>query len=200
MSTLLAGLVLAVAVQAPAPLDVRWVPEFGLVTLSSEGSRIDVRMQKDGTDRRESFGIPGLAAGARILEARCGPWLEKEMVVVLVVQEGATASYRYALSAFSRPQARGDDATESHFVDAEHHWFLANPIFTSTGDPYRVVAVNDHTSGDAFEITFRRGWIKRIEDAAKIEEKTLFDSCGGYIVEPLAFGRAVLLERGGAPR
>ena len=42
------------------------------------------------------------------------------------------------------------------------------------------------------------GWIKRIEDAAQIEEKILFNSCGGYYAD--LRDRSILLERGGAGR
>jgi len=197
-----AFLCVALARPAPTVLDQRFLPTHGLVTLAAEGSRLDVRTDQDGSRTDRSFDISALAPDGRILEARCGAWLDHEMVIVLAVQQGETTSYRYALSAFEGTRGGFEDENLlRHFVDRDQKLFLANPVFTSTGEPFRIVAVNDHTHGsDALEITFRRGWIKRAEDAAKIEEKILFDSCGGFAVEPLQFGRAVLLERGGTPR
>lgn len=199
---LLAALVLAQAPSTAAPLDVRWLPELGLVTLTVEGSRLQVQLEKDGAKTAHPFDVSGLSPEGRITEARCGPWLGQEMVVVLAIQHGETTEYRYALSAFRVPGGVGLGLSGSNnFVDRDRLWFLANPLFTSTGDPFRIVSVNDHNQGsDSLEITFRRGWIRRQEEAAKIEEKILFDSCGGYVEEPLLNNRAVLLERGGSPR
>jgi hypothetical protein len=185
---------------APAILDQRFLPAFGLVTISADESRVNVRMEKDGSRNDRSFDIAGAVPAARITEARCGSWLGEEIAIVLAIRQGETTSYRVALSAFGRLKGIDYRGTpESSFVDPERLWFLTNPIFTSTGEPFRIVAVNDHTGGsDAFELTFRRGWIKRIEEAAKIEEKILFNSCGGHFAD--LRDRSVLLERGGTGR
>jgi len=122
-------------------------------------------------------------------------------VIALAVEKGGTTSYPYVLSALAKAGDWIPEASLPHFLDPGRHWFLTNPLFTSTGTPFRIVSVNDHNNGsDSFEITFRRGWMKRIEDAAKIEEKILFDSCGGYIADPLQHGMAVLYESPSAPR
>ena len=201
MITIVSAFLCLALAQQPAStvLDRQYLPELGLATLSAEGPRVNVRLEKDGTTKDFAFEVPG----GRVLEARSGPWLGGEMIVVLSVQEGQTTSYRYALSAFAHLKDRMfESSIFEHFADPDRLWFLTNPLFTSTGEPFRIVAVNDHhpQGDDSLEITFRRGWIKRIEDAAKIEEKILFDSCGGYIAEPLQLRLAVLLERGGPAR
>jgi hypothetical protein len=192
-------LFLALAQQAaPTVLDQRFLPQFGVVTISAEGSRLDVRTEKDGSKTEHEFALPE----GRIVEARCGPWLGEQMVIALAVQTGETTSYPYVLSALGKARDWSPEpALLPHFLDPERHWFLTSPVFTSTGTPFRIVSVNDHNNGsDSFEITFRRGWMKRLEEAAKIEEKILFDSCGGYIAEPWRNGLAVLYESPSAPR
>jgi hypothetical protein len=164
-------LFLAIA-QRPAPtvLDQRFLPDFGVVTISAEGSRLDVRMEKDGSKAEQGFEIPE----GRIVEARCGPWLGEQMVIALAVQQGETTSYPYVLSALGKTREWTQDASLlPHFVDPERHWFLTNPLFTSTGTPFRIVSVNDHNHGsDSFEITFRRGWIKHIEDTRRSRRRS----------------------------
>jgi len=200
--TISAAILCLTLAQKPAPtiLGREFLPTLGLVTLSTEGSRVDVRMDKDGAKREESFDISGLVPHGRITEARCGSWLGEEIAIVLAIREGETTRYRLALSVFGRqrvPDFGGIDG--SHYLDPSQLWFLTDPVFESTGEPFRIVAVNDHTNAsDAFEITFRRGWLSRIEDSAKLEEKVLFNSCGGYYADVRKY--SVFLERGGSPR
>jgi hypothetical protein len=176
--------------------DQRFLPDLGLVTISTEGHRVDVRIEKDGTTKLDGFEIPDLAPNEFVQEARCGAWRRDQIVVALSVQQGESVSYHYALSDLGAPGVtRIDRKNLPGFVDPECRWFLSKALFTSTGRFFRIVAVNDHEGiGDGLEITFRRGWMKRIEDADKFEEKILFDSCGGYWAEPLQEGRAVLFE------
>src|SRR5262245_5207348 len=115
---------------ATAPLDVRWLPEFGVVTISAEGSHLDVRTEKDGSKTEYGFEVPD----GRVVEARCGPWLGEQMVIALAVEKGETTSYPYVLSALGKAADRTHDASLlPHFLDPERHWFLTNPLFTSTG-------------------------------------------------------------------
>lgn len=176
--------------------DHQFLPNLGLVTISTEQHRVDVRMEKDGEKRLESFEIPDLGPRDFVQEARCGAWRQNQMVLALSIQQGETVSYRYALSDLGTADATRYGLTyKPGFVDANQHWFLSKPLFTSTGEMYRIVAVNDHLGqGDGLEITFRRGWAESQANSAKVEEKVLLDSCGGYAVEPLQDGRAVLLD------
>jgi len=73
-------LFLALAQQAaPTVLDQRFLPQFGVVTISAEGSRLDVRTEKDGSKTEHEFALPE----GRIVEARCGPWLGEHHALVL---------------------------------------------------------------------------------------------------------------------
>jgi hypothetical protein len=186
---LIAALLALSARTEPVVLDVRWLPELGLVTLRAEDARLDLSIEKEGTSRSQSFQLD-----AQIREARCGPWMTQGMVIAVSTEEGDTTTYRYFLS----QKAPTGSPTLGTVDFARDHplWSLSRPIFTSTGERYRIVAVNDHLGpGDPLEITFRRGWMKSTSEMEKIDEKILFDSCGGTWSGPtIAEGKAVLFE------
>jgi hypothetical protein len=117
-------------------LDVRWLPELGLVTLRAEDARLDLRIEKDGVEGTQSFQLE-----APIREARSGPWGGQGMVIAVSTEEGDTTTYRYFLSS----KAPTGNPTLGSVDFARYHplWFLSKPIFTSTGERYRIVAVND---------------------------------------------------------
>jgi hypothetical protein len=187
---ILIAALLALSVRTePVVLDVRWLPELGLVTLRAEDARLDLRIEKEGVEGTQSFQLE-----APIREARSGPWMGQGMVIAVSTEEGDTTTYRYFLSATAptgNPTLGSVDFARDHPL-----WFLSKPIFTSTGERYRIVAVNDHLGpGDPLEITFRRGWMKSAGEMGKVDEKILFDSCGGIWNGPtLVEGKAVLFE------
>jgi hypothetical protein len=199
---LIAALLALSARAEPVVLDVKWLPELGLVTLRAEAARLDLKIEKDGVERTQSFQLE-----APIREARSGPWMSQGIVIAVSSEADETTTYRYFLSSkvpTGRPTLGSVDFAMDHPL-----WFLSKPIFTSTGERYRIVAVNDHRgAGDALEITFRRGWMKHSAEMGNIDEKILFDSCGGaWSGETLVEGKAVLFESsnlrrdgGGSPR
>jgi hypothetical protein len=192
---LIAALLALSARPDPVVLDVRWLPELGLVTLRAEEARLDLSIEKDGTSRSQSFQLE-----APIREARSGPWMSRGMVIAVSTEGAETTTYRYFLS--SKVQTGDPTLGSLDFAREQPAWFLSKPIFTSTGERYRIVAVNDHRGpGDSLEITFRRGWMKSTEEMGKIDEKILFDSCGGaWSGETLVEGKSVLFETSKLPR
>ncbi len=200
MILIAALLALSARTEAP-PLDVKWLPELGLVTLRADAARLDLSIEKNGVARTQSFQLD-----APIREARSGAWMGRGIVIALSTEVGETTSYRYLISGTA--PTGFPTIGEVDFRSPSGFWFSSKPIFTSTGERYRIVAVNDHLGpGDGLEITFRRGWMKSAAEREQVDEKILFDSCGISTAGPLQEGRAVLFEfpgerrdGGGSPR
>ena len=149
----------------PVPLDIEWLPSRGKVSASASGRRLDLSIGEVGSNKLLSFNLDALPAGARVLAARVGPWMGSAgIVVAIAVETGASTEYRIFLS---RTLAADDG-------------FLSEPLFTSTGEPYRIVDAHNPGGGDALEITFRRGWPDLQGPETKVDEKVFFDPCGGY--------------------
>lgn len=160
----------------PVPLDIEWLPSRGKVSASASGRRLDLSIGEVGSSQLLSFNLDALPAGARVLAARVGPWMGSAgIVVAIAVEAGASTEYRIFLS---RTLAADDG-------------FLSEPLFTSAGEPYRIVDAHNPGGGDALEITFRRGWPDLAGREPKVDEKVFFDPCGGYWPQ---MGRAGLYE------
>jgi hypothetical protein len=173
------------------PLDVCVIPKLGRISVSSVGgSRFSVAIEADGKSREQAFELDSLPANAKVIAAKisCGRFLETGVVIALAIDEGSSTAYYYLAS--SKMPARDTALKSRELVDVTRSWWLSKPVFTSTGDPYRLVETR--VQGDAIEITFRRGWPKLTTPDGQVDEKVYFDNCG--VGETLQPGRAVLFE------
>jgi hypothetical protein len=179
--------------EGPVPLETTWLPGLGRASVSAEGRRLELAIGEGASARAFSLPLDDLPADARIRSAKAGPWMgEAGLAVVLAVESGPSTEYRFLLSG----QVEGASArpsSESLRTGAQG-WFLAKPLFASTGEAYRIVDVHNPHGGDALEITFRRGWPDLRSPEPRLDEKVFFDSCGGYWPEPLMAGRAELRD------
>ncbi len=177
----------------PAPLDLDWLPGLGQVSVSAEGHRLRVSVQADASQSVQEFDLDELPSTARINAVKAGPWYGLAgIALVLAIEDGESTEYRLLLSREGRFD--GDTLRSASLSTGTLGWFLSQPLFSSQGEPYRIVDVHNPGDGDALEITFRRGWPDLHSRDPRVDEKIFFDSCGGYWPEPLQPGRAVLYE------
>ena len=188
MSTLLAALVLSTAVQAPRQvLDHRLLPDFGEVTLSGGGHQLRVEIRTEDSTRSQDFELDELPGTARIRAGRINAFVRGGLVAAFSIEDGEKTSYHLLLSMDAQPAANtvriSDLAASAEGIPSA--WRMTRAIFVSTGEPYRIVEVND-TGGDGLEITFRRGWPKlERPDLLRIDEKVLYSNCGLAYLAPL---------------
>ena len=181
------------------PLHRVWLEPLGKVSVYGEGRRLEIAFEGPSLANEQTFELDELPITARIRAARAGGWMTTGIAVVLAIEDGETTSYHYLLS---RELPLRSEPFRSADLDGSHGWFfLSKAIFTSTGEPYRIVDVNGNQGqGDPLEITFRRGWVKPHDSKSRVDEKILFDSCGGYSPDPFHRGLAILCEMTPAPR
>lgn len=182
------------AEDAPASMDLlaeAQVGDLGTVSVSAPGERaLSVRVEHAGSVREQRFELDALPAGARVRAATLGAW-QNGVAVGLAIEEGSSTSYRYLIS--DKAPARPLALKSSELVDRNEGWCMSQPLFVSSGAPYRIVEV--HCPGsDALEITFRRGWPSLNAAEPQLDERVLFDSCPGASSHPLGEGRAELYE------
>ncbi len=135
-----------------------------------EGQRsLSVQSVRDGARAWRSLSLDEvLAPGARLLEARaasleCAPE-NPGTVVALVVEEQGRHAYRFLMDG---PRAQGGERRPEGASDVplDAGFVLCAPLFTSSGQPFRLVEVRalPRTASDTLEITFRReqGWSER---------------------------------------
>lgn len=163
-----------------ALLDVHATRDGTLYRLEDVDAGLRCVVEVDGEEH--GFAVPRglLAHGHRLLDARIRPLLQGEprdpggLLLVLVLEEGERTTYRYALR------------------ETDGEWHRTEPFVATPGAPFRVVAVEvPNPSGDAFEVTLRRGDVWRRGE--EVEELVLAESCA---VAPLAGARLLDLGAG----
>jgi hypothetical protein len=159
------------------PLDSSVVPNVGRVDISAlDGRILVVEIDSGGASRTQRIELDSLSAGALIVGAKAGPWLEHGLVIALAIQvDGPTTAYHY----WAERDARTAPATVQSSHRDESGVGLSKELFRATGGPYRIVEVNRPRQGDVHEITFRRGFPKVNSGEADVDEKIFFDGCGG---------------------
>jgi hypothetical protein len=163
--------------QAPAKqmLDTRWIPSIGIVELSTTGRRLEVVVRERTASMRQPT-LDALPSDARIVDARSSQYLGDDgLLIGLAVEHRGSVSYHYLTNRGMRPNS-----------ESPSEWQLSEPIFTSTGDRYRITDV--YCAGaDQIEITFRRGHLRAGRDGKPLDEKIYVNDCPG--TKPFVAGK-----------
>jgi hypothetical protein len=169
-----------------APLDQAWIANVGKVSVFSplpgrlrveidDLSNDPLATEKSSNVIRRTLDLDSLPANAsRVQSARIGPLMTNGFVVALVIKEGESTAYHYLQCLGKAPSK--DLLSVSRLESGS--WSFSDALFTSTGQPYRIVDASGTLPGDGLEITFRRGWQKSTPSfVPTIEEKVYFNSC-----------------------
>lgn len=177
------ALLLPLAREDSRPLDAAVARDGALYRVDADGERsLVLTVERAGEASRRRFELTDLPEGARIVGARVAPWLpaggSDEAIVALVVQTASGHAYHYfhdALVADGGPP------------------LLSDPIFVSEGEPFRIVELRvAGTTGDAIEITFRRGSFRSDESTSRVEERVFLDDC--TLAPQIVVGKSRLVD------
>ena len=198
----IAALALTVSLAPPVMLDSRSVPGIGAVELATAGGphlTLTIRDASGSTSTR-TLDLEVLSPDAVVVEAHASSFIATEGIVIgLAAQTGDTTSY-HSLFIHKLADEPGNARTnEPTPVEGRAHWWLTKPIFTSTGDRYRIIDVHN-PGGDSIEITFRRGFVEvRGTDAPRIDEKLYVNICPGR-TDPMTAGALLDISAARAAR
>jgi hypothetical protein len=166
------------------PLDARWIPGIGTVELSTAGGpRLTIKIRDSaGASTVRNLDLDVLDPNSVVVEARAASFIAKEgLVIGLAAQTGDTTSYHSLLIhrlADEPADARTTRTNRRDGPSGRAHWWLTTPIFTSTGERYRVVDVHNPGS-DSIELTFRRGYVDTRRGEPRMDEKIYVNDCPG---------------------
>jgi hypothetical protein len=176
---------------APEPLDSRWIQGIGTVVLSAPREKsltIEIRDEAGATSTRR-LDLDLLDPKAIVVEAHSASFIAKEgLLVALAVQTGDTTSYHSLLIGRLADQPADARTNAPEPQEGRRDWSLTKPIFTSTGERYRILDVHN-PGGDGIEMTFRRGYAKALgrDGKPQIDEKVYVNVCAGG-EDPTVFG------------
>jgi hypothetical protein len=165
------------------PLDSRWIQGIGTVELSTTGGpRLTVKIRDAvGSTTVRHLELDVLDPKSVVVEAHAASFIANEgLVIGLAAQTGETTSY-HSLLIHRLADEPGDVRTNRRDGPSDRaHWWLTKPIFTSTGERYRIVDVHN-PNGDGIEITFRRGYANPLDRNGNphVDEKIYVNVCPG---------------------
>ncbi len=165
------------------PIDSRWIQGIGTVELSTTGGpRLTVKIRDAaGSTTVRNLVLDLLDPKSVVVEAHAASFLAKEgLVIGLAALAGETTSY-HSLLIHRLADEPADARTNRRDGPGDRaHWWLTTPIFTSTGERYRIVDVHN-PGGDSIEITFRRGYADPRDRNGNphVDEKIYVNVCPG---------------------
>lgn len=124
-------------------------------------------------DARAVLTLDTLPQGARLHTVDAAPLLESGTVVAVVVQFEDGYEYRYLCR---REAGAWGARTVTDDWQASGGWWLTQPLFRERGEAHCFVEVHS-PGGDAFEITFRRGWPSVRGEEVRLDEVIVTDEC-----------------------
>ena len=184
------ALLAALALLAPQPpADTRPAPHAVAVTRAGKvvsvgipsERRLRFGMEREGTLAHHDLDLDALPENARLLTAQLGAFGDEGLAVLLAIESGAEVQYRYLFTPGDplRGELVAGDAFAAAGAGPENPWSLSEPLFTSSGEPYRLVEIHN-PGGDSLEMTFRRGSLQGVRDrsaALGVDERIIHDVC-----------------------
>ena len=140
---------------------------------------------RDAGPQSLDLDLSGLPEDARVVAAQLGAFMEHGLAAGLTIETGAGTEYRwlYTLGDPLQGQLLVPGASARPSPETINGWTLSAPLFTSTGEPYRLVDIHNPGS-DSLELTFRRGELKNVRQPSAglaLDERVVHDTC------PLSF-------------
>ena len=163
------------AMAGPRPLDSTIMSDDEVVLISQVGDRtLRFTVRREGRLHNRNLFVPRLPAEARIREVRASSFRDG-LVLGLAVQSGETTSYYYMCTMGDVMACEVAPHDRPRLYDS---WVLSVPLFSSTGQPYRIVDVWN-PGGDSVELTFRRGMLGGVQVGGPpvVDERIFHDKC-----------------------
>jgi hypothetical protein len=166
----------------PRLLDAHWIEGIGSVEISSPARRhLSIRIaDAAGAVRVRNVELDTLGPDADIVEARAAAFMKDGILIAVAATARDTTSY-HELHIQRLADQPGDAVANASSGNAERYsWSFTTPIFSSTGERYRIVDVHN-SGGDTIEITYRRGWIdpQPRHGNPRLDEKIYVNVCPG---------------------
>jgi hypothetical protein len=171
------------------PDDARPAPHAVTVTRAGEVVSVGVlsertlrfSTERGGASAHHDLELDALPEGARLLAVQLGAFVDKGLAALLAIESGTDVQYRYLFTPGDplRGELVAGDAFAAMGAVPENPWSLSEPLFTSSGEPYRLVEIHN-PGGDSLEMTFRRGSMQGIRDrsvALGVDERIIHDVC-----------------------
>jgi hypothetical protein len=173
----------AAAAAAGAPVDVaitRAGEAISVGIAAPHGLRFAAR--REGVEAHFDLMLTALTEDERLVAARLGAFGERGLAVALAIEAGSETRYRWLYT--SGDPLRGELVTDMAAgapggTGPQAPWMFSAPLFTSTGERYRLVDIHN-PGGDSLELTFRRGDLQGVRDRAaglSVDERILHDIC-----------------------
>jgi hypothetical protein len=167
---------------ATRPVDATVTRDGHVVSVTIESPRgLRFHAQRESGEVRHDLDLSSLPPESRVVSAQLGAFGEHGLAVALAIASDAGTEYRWLFTP-GDPLA-GELLAPGHLANTgperSSGWTLSGPLFTSSGEPYRLVDIHN-PGGDSLELTFRRGELQGVREGAgslSLDERIVHDTC-----------------------
>jgi hypothetical protein len=168
-------------VAAPRPLDARWIDGIGSVEIASSArGHLSIRTADSaGVAHARDVELREVGPEADIVAAQASSFMKEGVIVAVTATAGGTTTYHELHIGRLADAPDHAVANDPSRPANRFGWVFTTPIFSSTGERYRVLDLHN-PGGDTIEITYRRGLVVDPNTyKPQLDEKIYFNVCPG---------------------